>query len=306
MEKVLELKGVTKRYGKFVAVDDASFTLERGKIYGFIGQNGAGKTTIIRMIAGVSVPTSGTIELFGDGSEKGLKEGRKKMGAIVEAPALYTALTAHKNLEIQAELYDIKDKSYIDELLQLVGLDACDKRKVKNFSLGMRQRLAIAMALVSNPEFLILDEPVNGLDPMGIVEIRNLLLKLHSERNITILISSHILAELHMLATDYVIINHGKIVECISSKDMEEKCHRVVVMKVEDEEAAKSVLENKLNTTNFKMLGNGFFHISDYVDDVRTIAKAMMDNNILVTLLYIDSMTLEKYFVEKIGGSVNV
>lgn len=306
MEIVLKVDGLTKKFKKFKAVSNASFELEKGKIYGFIGQNGAGKTTIIRMLAGVSIPTEGTIELFGKSDKTGLSEGRNKIGTIVESPSLYTKMTAKDNLEIQKTLYRIKNDKLADELLELVGLSGWGNKKVKDFSLGMRQRLAIAMALVNDPKILILDEPINGLDPMGIVEIRNLLLKLNKEKEITILISSHILSELYQLATDYIIINKGVIVDKLSLKELDVKCRKAVVLEVEDIEKAKKVVDEILKSKDYEIIGNSLIKIYDYVNDVRTVAKAMMDNQCLVLYLNVAGKGLEEYFMETIGGASNV
>lgn len=306
MEIVLKVDGITKKFKKFKAVSNASFELEKGKIYGFIGQNGAGKTTIIRMLAGVSIPTEGTIELFGKSDKTGLSEGRNKIGTIVESPSLYTKMTAKDNLEIQKTLYRIKNDKLADELLELVGLSGWGNKKVKDFSLGMRQRLAIAMALVNDPKILILDEPINGLDPMGIVEIRNLLLKLNKEKEITILISSHILSELYQLATDYIIINKGVIVDKLSLKELDVKCRKAVVLEVEDIEKAKKVVDEILRSKDYEIIGNSLIKIYDYVNDVRTVAKAMMDNQCLVLYLNVAGKGLEEYFMETIGGASNV
>lgn len=306
MEIVLKVDGITKKFKKFKAVSNASFELEKGKIYGFIGQNGAGKTTIIRMLAGVSIPTGGTIELFGKSDKTGLSEGRNKIGTIVESPSLYTKMTAKDNLEIQKTLYRIKNDKLADELLELVGLSGWGNKKVKDFSLGMRQRLAIAMALVNDPKILILDEPINGLDPMGIVEIRNLLLKLNKEKEITILISSHILSELYQLATDYIIINKGVIVDKLSLKELDVKCRKAVVLEVEDIEKAKKVVDEILRSKDYEIIGNSLIKIYDYVNDVRTVAKAMMDNQCLVLYLNVAGKGLEEYFMETIGGASNV
>ncbi|MDE6699186.1 MAG: ABC transporter ATP-binding protein, partial [Lachnospiraceae bacterium] len=283
-------------------VNNVSFELEKGKIYGFIGQNGAGKTTIIRMLAGVSIPNGGTIELFGNSSRDGISEGRKKIGTIVESPALYTKMTARDNIEIQKCLYGIKNDNLANELLSLVGLQGWEDKKVKDFSLGMRQRLAIAMSLVNNPELLILDEPINGLDPMGIVEIRQLLQRLNNERKITILISSHILSELYQLATDYIIIDKGIIVDKLSNADLDVKCQKAVVLEVEDIETAEKVVVETLKSSNYEVIGNSLIKIYDYVNDIRSVAKAMMDNNVLVVYLNIVGKSLEEYFMEIIGG----
>ncbi len=304
-EVILKLDQVTKTYKNFKAVDNASFELKKGKIYGFIGQNGAGKTTIIRMIAGVAIPNAGTISMYGDNSPKGISEGRKKIGAMVESPALYMKITAKKNIEIQKTLYGIKNPNLADELLELVGLRDWGNRKVKDFSLGMRQRLGIAMCLVNNPELLILDEPINGLDPKGIVEIRQLLIKLNNERKITILISSHILSELYHFATDYVIINKGRIVEKLSRAQLDDKCQRAVVMQVEDVKGAQAVVENVLHSTNYKIENNNIIKIYDYIDRIHDVAQAMMDNKILVIYLNISGESLEEYFMELLGGAAH-
>lgn len=302
METILKVNSLTKKFGGFIAVNNVSFELEKGKIYGFIGQNGAGKTTIIRMLAGVSIPNGGTIELFGNSSRDGISEGRKKIGTIVESPALYTKMTARDNIEIQKCLYGIKNDNLANELLSLVGLQGWEDKKVKDFSLGMRQRLAIAMSLVNNPELLILDEPINGLDPMGIVEIRQLLQRLNNERKITILISSHILSELYQLATDYIIIDKGIIVDKLSNADLDVKCQKAVVLEVEDIETAEKVVVETLKSSNYEVIGNSLIKIYDYVNDIRSVAKAMMDNNVLVVYLNIVGKSLEEYFMEIIGG----
>lgn len=306
MESVLKVDGLTKKFKNFTAVSNTSFELEKGKIYGFIGQNGAGKTTIIRMLAGVSIPTKGKIELFGKSDKEGLSEGRSRIGTIVESPSLYTKLTARQNLEIQKILYNINNDQLVEELLDLVGLDDWGDRKVKDFSLGMRQRLAIAMALVNDPKLLILDEPINGLDPMGIVEIRNLLLKLNKEKEMTILISSHILSELYQLATDYIIINRGVIVDKLSLQELDVKCKRAVVLEVEDMEKAKRVVVETLGSKDYEIVGDSLIKIYDYVNDVRAVAQAMLDNQCLVLYLNVAGKGLEEYFMETIGGVANV
>ncbi len=304
-EVVLSVEGLYKKYGKNLVVNNASFQLERGKIYGFIGQNGAGKTTIIRMLAGYARPNSGNISIFGDSSPKGLSDGRKKIGFIVENPSLYKNMNAYENIGIQKTLYGIKNDGLADELLTLVGLANVGKRKVKNFSLGMRQRLAIAMALVNNPEILVLDEPINGLDPMGIVEIRELLLKLNSERKITIIISSHILAELYQLATDYIIIHRGQILEKLTLSELDKRCSSYVIMQPENIPAAKELL-GRLGINNIEDGDNGFIRfINTDMSNVRTIAQAFLDEKILLTHFSVQTETLENYFVKLIGGVYN-
>lgn len=302
-EVVLSVEGLYKKYGKNLVVNNASFQLERGKIYGFIGQNGAGKTTIIRMLAGYARPNAGNISIFGDSTEKGLSEGRKRIGLIVESPALYTKMNAYENIEIQKALYGIKNPNLADELLTLVGLAGVGKRLVKNFSLGMRQRLGIAMALVNNPEVLVLDEPVNGLDPMGIVEVRELLLKLNRERNLTILISSHILSELYQLATDYIIINRGQIVEKLTLAELDNKCASYVIMQPENVEAARNLL-GRMGITQIENGDNGFLRFRN-TNNVRAIAQAFLDEKILLTHFSVQTESLEDYFVKLVGGASN-
>ncbi len=300
---VLSVNGITKKYGKNVVVNNASFALEKGKIYGFIGQNGAGKTTIIRMLAGYAKSNGGTISLFGDSTEKGLADGRKKMGIIVENPALYKNMNAYDNLKIQMTLYGIKSDTLADELLTLVGLADVGKRKVKNYSLGMRQRLGIAMTLVNNPEVLVLDEPVNGLDPMGIVEVRELLLKLNRERGLTILISSHILAELYQLATDYIVIHNGCILECMTLAELDTKCSSYVVLQTEQLEEAKAIVA-EMGITDIQDGGNGFFRFPATCD-AKEVAQKLTASGILLTHFSVQTESLEDYFIKLIGGVGN-
>lgn len=304
-EIVLEVRGLYKKYGNNLVVNNASFQLERGKIYGFIGQNGAGKTTIIRMLAGYARPNAGEISIFGDSTVKGLSDGRKRMGLIVENPSLYTKMSAYDNIEIQKMLYGIKNDGLAEELLTLVGLAGVGKRPVKNFSLGMRQRLGIAMALVNNPEILVLDEPINGLDPMGIVEVRELLLKLNRERNLTILISSHILSELYQLASDYIIINQGQIVEKMTLAELDNKCSNYIIMQPEDMPAALSLL-NRMGITEIENGGNGFIRFrNNDNNNVRAIAQACLNEKILLTHFSVQAESLENYFVKLVGGANN-
>jgi len=215
MDYILKTYNLTKRFKNQIAVNEVNVKIKKGDIYGLVGKNGAGKTTLMKMIVGLSEPTNGKIELF---EKNELSNGRKRIGCIIEMPALYPNMTAEQNLSIQATLIGNNDENEIEEILGLVGLKEVRKKKVENFSLGMKQRLGIGIALIGNPEFLILDEPVNGLDPIGVREIRNLILKLNSECGITILISSHILSELYKIANVFGIINEGNLVSEIPKK----------------------------------------------------------------------------------------
>ena len=222
MEQViLKTNHLTKRYGHRAVVENLSMTIYKGDIYGFIGKNGAGKTTLIRMVTGLAAPSDGSIQLFGSGS---LLEGRRRIGTVIEAPAFYPGMTARENIVAFSKLQGLHDFSHTEDLLELVGLSHTGKKKCRNFSLGMKQRLAIAIALIGDPELLILDEPTNGLDPEGMKEVRDLILKLNQEKGITVLVSSHILGELSKFATRYGIIHHGKLIEEFTEEDLWRRC----------------------------------------------------------------------------------
>lgn len=222
MEQViLKTNHLTKRYGHRAVVENLSMTIYKGDIYGFIGKNGAGKTTLIRMVTGLATPSDGSIRLFGSGS---LLEGRRRIGTVIEAPAFYPGMTAYENIIAFSKLQGLHDFSHAEYLLELVGLSHTGKKKCRNFSLGMKQRLAIAIALIGDPELLILDEPTNGLDPEGMKEVRDLILKLNQEKGITVLVSSHILGELSKFATRYGIIHHGKLIDEFTEEDLWRRC----------------------------------------------------------------------------------
>lgn len=244
METVLKVNGITKRYSGFTALNELYMNVPKGSIYGFVGKNGAGKTTLIRVITGLQKADSGDYEIFGvsSGSKDIIKAG-KRMGAIVETPALFTGLTAVDNMKQQYLNLGLPSYDGIDELLKLVGLGDTGKKKVKNFSLGMRQRLGIAVALCGKPDLLILDEPINGLDPQGIVEMRELILKLNRENGVTILISSHLLDELSRLATHYGFIDGGKIIKEMSAAELEAASRKSTRLKVNDTKALVITLE---------------------------------------------------------------
>ena len=237
METILTVNQVTKRYRKAQALNGITMHIPKGAVYGFVGRNGAGKTTLIRVICGLQDPTEGDYTLYGvNSADSGISKVRRRMGAVVERPAFYADMTARQNLEMQYSILGLPSKEGIDELLKLVGLADTGSKKARNFSLGMKQRLGIAIALCGNPDFLVLDEPVNGLDPQGIVEMREMILKLNREKNITVLISSHILDELAKLATHYGFIEKGRIVEEISAEELEKKCRKYLSVRVSDTE----------------------------------------------------------------------
>lgn len=301
-ESVFEARNLTKRYKSTLALDNINLTLRRGEIYGFIGENGAGKTTTIRLITGLSFPTEGSMTLFGKSGEKELQKQRARIGCMVETPALYKNMTAKQNLEAQRIQRGIPDRECIDKTLSLVGLSDTGRKTVRHFSLGMRQRLGIAMALLSDPEFLILDEPINGLDPSGIVEIRELMKRLNRERGITILISSHILSELYQTATRYILLHKGHVLEELTQRELDEKCKRHIAIKTNDTEKTAIVLEEKLNSANFQVMPDGTVRLYDHLDDMEGVARALSQAGLLVTGLSLAGDSLEDYFMHKIGG----
>ena len=304
-EIILKTNKLTKAYKEQKANNNVSMTIRKGDIYGLIGKNGAGKTTIIRMITGLAHKTSGSIELLGKSSDKELEKAREYVGSLIETPAFYGDMTAKANLEVSRLVRNIAGKKCIDEALKLVGLENVGKKKFKDFSLGMKQRLGIANALLGNPKFLILDEPINGLDPMGIIEIRELLKKLNKEKDMTILISSHILPELEELATCYGIINNGELVEEISSKELTEKCKQYIELEVDDASSAVSILEAELKITNYDVLEGNKINIYSDLDDVSKINSVLSRKGVMVERIGVKGENLEEYFMGKIGGQIN-
>lgn len=304
-EVILKTHNISKKYGNQFAVNNVNMTIKKGDIYGFIGQNGAGKTTLIRLITGLAHKTSGDLELFNLSSEGDLNKARTMIGSLIETPAFYGNMTARENLEVSRLVRNIAGKECIDEVLELVGLKDTGKKKVKNFSLGMRQRLGIANALLGNPRLLILDEPINGLDPMGIVEIRELLKKINKEKEVTILISSHILGELSELATNYGIIREGKLIEEISAKKLKEKCRQYIDLKVDYADRAVTILENELNISNYEVVENNNIKIYSNLDDIGTINSTLSKKGVIIEGITLKGENLEEYFMNIVGGGKN-
>lgn len=301
-EYILKTHGLTKTYKNHHAVNKVNLSIRKGDIYGFIGQNGAGKSTMLRLVTGLAFPTEGTMEIFGTEAKAGLNDAQKRMGAIIESPALFQDMTARENLEVHRRQKGIPGKECIDETLKLVELTETGSKKVKNFSLGMKQRLGLALALLSDPEFLILDEPTNGLDPIGIVELRELIQKLNREKGLTVLISSHILGELYQLATTYGIIHEGGLIEELSLKELDEKCRQHLKIKVDDVTKGAAVLEDKLETTDFEVMPDGAINLYQHLDDVRTVSKALTDSGLIIEHLAQTGDSLESYFSKLVGG----
>lgn len=303
---ILKTDNLTKSYHGANALQDVSVTLEAGRIYGLIGQNGAGKTTLMRLVAGLSFPSSGSIALFGGTGEKALQLERKRIGCMIEYPSLVPNMTAKENLKFHRIMRGIPGEDVENELLEFVGLADTGKKKAKNFSLGMKQRLGIAVALLGNPELLILDEPINGLDPLGVVEIRNLLKKLCEERQMTILISSHNLPELYQTATDYIIIHKGEIKQRLTLAQLEERCKHHLLINCMQPEKLVSVLEMRLNTQSFKVMPDKSVKLYNYLDEKEKVARALFEEGIIVTNFSSEGDTLEDYFISIVGGGSNV
>lgn len=303
MDAVLTVSDLHKRYGSFDALNGLSMCVPKGAIYGFVGRNGAGKTTLIRLICGLQLPTSGTFTLYGtDSRDAGIRDARRRMGAVIEGPALYSDSTAEENLRLQFRLMGRSGAAEIPELLKLVGLEDTGRKKVKQFSLGMKQRLGIAVALAGNPEFLVLDEPINGLDPQGIIEIRELILRLNREKGITLLISSHILDELSRVATHYGFIHKGRMVREMSAEELEAALPRCVRVEVTDTQALGRVLEAL--RIPYRILSATQAELYEKVN-VSKLTLALAQENCELVSLQEQSNELESYFIHLIGGEPN-
>lgn len=301
-EYILRTDELTKTYKNYAAVNKVNLNVKKGDIYGFIGQNGAGKSTMLRLVTGLGFPDSGTLEIFGENADKRLNDAQKRIGAIIENPALFLNMTAEQNLEVHRLQKGIPGKQCIADTLKLVELENTGNKKVKNFSLGMKQRLGLATALLGDPEFLILDEPTNGLDPIGIVELRELIQKLNREKGLTVLISSHILSELYQLATTYGIIHEGRLIEELTLRELDDKCRQHLKIKVDDTEKGVTILEEKLNTTDFEVNPDGSISLYNHLDDVRTVSSALTKDGLIIEHLSQNGDSLESYFSKLVGG----
>lgn len=301
-ESVLTTIDLTKKYKEQTVLDHVNLVVRKGDIYGFIGQNGAGKSTLLRVVTALARPTSGAVSLFGESSEAGLIEARKRVGAIIESPTLFPDMTARDNLEVHRLLRGIPSKACISKSLALVGLQDTGKKKARNFSLGMKQRLGLAITLLGDPELLILDEPTNGLDPMGIVELRELVKKLNREMGLTILISSHILSEVHQMATTYGIIHNGKLLEQITHEELNEKCKQHLRIRVDDASKAATVLEMELGTPDYEVLQDGTIKLYSLFQDVRRVSMALTNSGLVIEYFAPGGDGLESYFAKRVGG----
>lgn len=289
-----------KKFGRNKVIQDVNMRVKKGAIYGFIGLNGAGKPTCLRLLTGLTKATKGTVELFGQTSDSAVNHSRKRMGALIEGPGLYPHLTAEQNLEIIRIQRGILGKHCIIQTLERVHLDQTDGKKVRNFSLGMKQRLGIAVALLSSPELLILDEPINGLDPVGVVEIRHLLKRLSEEYGVTIIISSHILTEVHQIATHYGVIHHGKLIKQSTREEIDEKCQAYLFLRVDNSAQATRIIEEKLSIVNFDVLEDGSIKLYSYLDEPKVITHMLHKNGVQIEEISQKHDTLEDYFTRLI------
>ena len=302
MEYVLETHALCKQYKHFKALSNFSMHVPKGAIYGFVGRNGAGKTTLIRLVCGLQYATSGDYTLYGVNSrQKEITASRRRIGAIVESPSVYLDMTAEGNLKAQYHVLGLPSQDGIAELLELVGLENTGKKKARDFSLGMRQRLGIAIALAGDPDFLILDEPINGLDPQGIIEIRELILKLNRERQITVLISSHILDELSRLATYYGFIDSGRMIKEISAEELEAACRKCVHIEVSDSRILALVLDEL--QMEYTVLSDTRADIFAEVN-ITELTLALAEQNCNVLSIGEKDESLESYYINLIGGKV--
>ena len=305
MEKyLLSTQGLTKQYGRQKAVDHIDIHIKKGAIYGFIGRNGAGKTTTLKMISGLARPTDGEIIMFGYRGG-GLKNIRSRVSCLIEAPGVYGNLSAYDNLKIKCKLFGIQEKSYIPEILEMVGLNHVGKKKVKHYSLGMKQRLGIGLTLVGDPDLLLLDEPINGLDPQGIVEVRDTILRLNEERNMTILVSSHILEELSKIATHYGIIHNGSLLQEMTKEELMKRCSERIEICLDEPKRAVPVLD-EMGFTNYQIVDKERIHIFERLEESAGLNMELAKAGILVREIRITSEELEDYFLNLTGGSSHV
>ena len=304
MEYILETKGLTKVYGQKEAVRDVNLHIREGQIYGLIGRNGAGKTTIMRIISGLSTPTRGSYSLFG---KTGYEMGKmlKYVGVLIEHPGLYPRLSAYENLKIKCIAMGIRPQGYVEELLKLIGLENTDNKKASgSYSLGMRQRLGIGLALVGDPRIIILDEPINGLDPQGIVEVRKTLIRLRDEKGITIMVSSHILDELSRVADYYGIINEGTLLDEFSAEELEKRSGQYVVIRTRDSERAANVLK-EMGIRNIATEHDGSLRVNEALDRTAAMSQAIVSAGIDLQEIYLRTISLEDYYLGVTGGKHN-
>lgn len=297
--EVLKTTNIRKSFGKHIALDNINIKINKGDIYGLVGRNGAGKTTLMNVITSLTIADEGTVFLFGKNNRKH-EDIKNRMGCMIENPAFFANLSAKENLKYYCLLKGIVDDTKINIVLKRVGLENTGKKKFKQFSLGMKQRLGIAYAILNNPDFVILDEPINGLDPLGIAEIRKILRELQEE-NVTILISSHILSELYMVANRFCFIEQGRIIKEMSKEQLDAECSRCLLIKVSDVKKASVILEEELQTKNYKIISDEEIRLYEYLEATSLISKRLIENDIDLYGISETGISLEDYFRNMIG-----
>ncbi len=301
---VIQTMGLSKRYKDRWAVDHLDLRVEQGDIYGFIGQNGAGKSTTLKLLCGLARPTQGEALIFGKPVRDSV--ARRRVGALIEQPGLYPDLSGRENLRLYAALLGLDSPArQVEEILKTVGLSPGEKKPVRHYSMGMKQRLGGALALLGGPDLLLLDEPINGLDPEGIREMRELLLRLNRERGLTILVSSHILGELSKIATRYGIIQEGRMVEQITARELEQKCTDYLHLKADQPQKAAALLEREFHLTRWEMRPEGDIRIYEAVD-TKAVGQILTQAGIAVEEMGLHRQDLESYFLERMGGADHV
>ena len=298
---IVETYGLTKRYGTLTALSDVNLGIPAGSIFGLVGNNGAGKTTFLRMLTGELVPTEGSFKMLGATEESEINKVRCRTGSIIEGPAFYPGLTAKQNLEYYRIQRGIPGKGVVDEYLKLVGLEDAKDRKFKKLSMGMKQRLGLALALMGDPRLIILDEPINGLDPAGIIEIRNLLLKVNRDRGITVVISSHILSELENIATHFCFLSRGKVVEQVTSEELHLKCRSYLEVKVTDPSRYVGLLEKEMECFSYKIMPDESLRLLEWSRRLSDYSALAVQNGIGLLGFTPQEVKLEDYYMELVG-----
>lgn len=304
-ETVLETRNLSKKYRNATVLDDVSVTLKKNRIYGFIGENGAGKSTFMKVVSGLILPSGGSYSLMGETEPKRIEQKRKRVGTMIEEPVLFPGYSVWRNVELQRIMVGNPDPSATDRVIELVGLTEAKDKKARKLSMGMKQRLGIAIALVGNPELLILDEPINGLDPKNIVTMRKMLKKISDEQECTIFISSHILSELYLLATDFIFIHKGKIIEALTHEELEEKCSKYILVRDNNIPETVTILEQHFPGISFKVVADEELVIYGNGELKTELSRYLMEAGILISELSEKEVSLEEYFMTITGGEAD-
>ncbi|ASA23021.1 ABC transporter ATP-binding protein [Paenibacillus donghaensis] len=299
---IFEANGLCKKYGSAHALQDIHMTIRQGEIYGFIGENGAGKTTLMRIIGGLVHPSSGQFSLFGQSGARQVNQARRRVGFLIEMPSLYSHLDAEENLGFYCRMYGIKQRSRIGEVLQAVSLSDTGRKRVSGYSLGMRQRLGLAIALLNRPEFLVLDEPINGLDPTGIMEVRQILEQLAQEQGVAILISSHILSELQLLASRFGFIHRGRFIQEISASELMASAKSKICIQTGSKDTVLQILREQLSLADIAVTESGEITLPSDSIDMEQLMSVLLEHRVRLEGVHLSAPNLEHYYMKLIGG----